>query len=91
MLASAEDASARLLYRISVKGAPCLSLPRADSPAWLSDHIAGAYHTPVSDIDRPRGAPVSIASGAGDVHGDIGENSPVIAKQVGPGRHRPST
>lgn len=37
---------ARLLYRLSCKGEPVLSLPRRDSPDWLASHIAGGYSTP---------------------------------------------
>ena len=37
---------ARLLYRLSCKGEPSLSLPRNDDPEWLEAHIAGGYTTP---------------------------------------------
>ena len=37
---------ARLLYRLSCKGAPALSLPREDDPSWLASHVVGAYKTP---------------------------------------------
>lgn len=37
---------ARLLYRLSCKGEPALTLPRRDDPAWLQAHIPGAYTTP---------------------------------------------
>lgn len=42
---------ARLLYRLSCKGEPSLSLPRGDDPAWLAAHIAGSYSTPQQIID----------------------------------------
>ena len=41
----------RLLYRISCKGEPALSLPRRDAPEWLQAHIAGGYATPPEIID----------------------------------------
>jgi alpha-ketoglutarate-dependent taurine dioxygenase len=46
---------ARLLYRLSCKGAPALSLPRRDDAAWLATHIAGSYTTPaqIMDIQSP--------------------------------------
>ena len=37
---------ARLLYRLSCKGAPALTLPRTDSPEWLQAHVTGGYETP---------------------------------------------
>ncbi len=37
---------ARLLYRLSCKGEPTLSLPRQDEPDWLAAHIPGGYATP---------------------------------------------
>lgn len=42
---------ARLLYRLSCKGEPVLSLPRRDAPEWLAAHIAGGYTTPPEIID----------------------------------------
>lgn len=42
---------ARLLYRLSSKGEPALSLPRVDDPGWLATHIAGGYTTPGEIID----------------------------------------
>ena len=39
---------ARLMYRLSCKGDPCLSLPRSDSQTWLDQHISGGYSTPSS-------------------------------------------
>jgi alpha-ketoglutarate-dependent taurine dioxygenase len=39
-------ADARLIYRISCKGAPAPVLPRADDPAWLHAHVPGSYQTP---------------------------------------------
>ena len=37
---------ARLLYRLSCKGEPALTLPRSDPPEWLEAHITGSYTTP---------------------------------------------
>ena len=37
---------ARLLYRLSCKGEPALSLPRNDPPRWLAEHITAGYATP---------------------------------------------
>ena len=37
---------ARLLYRLSCKGEPALSLPRNDPPQWLAEHITAGYATP---------------------------------------------
>lgn len=37
---------ARLLYRLSCKGEPALSLPRQDALQWLDAHINGSYVTP---------------------------------------------
>jgi alpha-ketoglutarate-dependent taurine dioxygenase len=37
---------ARLLYRLSCKGEPALTLPRQDAPDWLEAHISGSYTTP---------------------------------------------
>ncbi len=42
---------ARLLYRLSCKGGPALSLPREDAPEWLAAHIAGSYTSPPEIID----------------------------------------
>ena len=42
---------ARLLYRLSCKGEPVLSLPRRDEPEWLAAHIPGGYATPSEIID----------------------------------------
>ena len=42
---------ARLLYRLSCKGEPALSLPRNDTPEWLKTHIAGGYTTPAEIIN----------------------------------------
>jgi hypothetical protein len=58
MLASADDPSARFMYRASVKGPPSLSLPRPDTEEWLQDHIAGAYRTPADEVVSPSGPPV---------------------------------
>ena len=48
-ITSIEDA--RLLYRLSCKGQPCLALPRKDGPAWLEAHVAGGYRTPLEMLD----------------------------------------
>ena len=37
---------ARLLYRISCKGEPALTLPRNDTPEWVGEHIFLEYTTP---------------------------------------------
>ena len=42
---------ARLLYRLSCKGEPALSLPRRDAPEWRAAHIPGGYATPPEVID----------------------------------------
>ncbi|MAE60859.1 MAG: hypothetical protein CMJ49_05810 [Planctomycetaceae bacterium] len=42
---------ARLLYRLSCKGEPALSLPRRDDPEWLAAHVAGGYSTPPRILD----------------------------------------
>ena len=42
---------ARLLYRLSCKGEPSLSLPRRDDTEWLAAHVAGSYSTPQEIID----------------------------------------
>ena len=42
---------ARLLYRLSCKGEPALSLPRQDAPEWLAAHVAGGYTTPSEIVD----------------------------------------
>ena len=44
---------ARLLYRLSCKGEPALSLPRRDDAAWLATHIAGSYTTPAEIMNVP--------------------------------------
>lgn len=41
---------ARLFYRISCKGEPALTLPRQDSPEWVSEHIFLEYTTPADVI-----------------------------------------
>ena len=43
-ISSIDDA--RLLYRLSCKGEPALTLPRQDPPEWLAAHIPGGYSTP---------------------------------------------
>lgn len=42
---------ARLLYRLSCKGEPALTLPRNDPQEWLEAHITGAYRTPESVLE----------------------------------------
>lgn len=44
----AEDA--RLLYRLSCKGEPCLVLPRNDDSAWIDTHVTGSYRSPDSIV-----------------------------------------
>ena len=39
-------ADARLLYRVSCKGATTLELPRNDGDDWLAEHITAGYRTP---------------------------------------------
>jgi len=41
---------ARLLYRLSCKGAPSLTLPRDDDPAWIATHITAGYRSPDSIV-----------------------------------------
>ena len=41
-------ADARLMYRISSKGEPCHTLPRADTDAWIQANISPPYRTPQS-------------------------------------------
>ena len=45
---------ARLLYRLSCKGEPALTLPRTDPADWLAAHIPGGYQTSTTII---RGTP----------------------------------
>lgn len=47
---------ARLLYRLSCKGEPALTLPRHDDPQWLAEHVNGAYST-AADIIGVTAAP----------------------------------
>ena len=42
---------ARLMYRISCKGSPSVSLPRQDTEAWINEHISPPYRTPVHYLD----------------------------------------
>ncbi|MBS01890.1 MAG: hypothetical protein CMQ24_04210 [Gammaproteobacteria bacterium] len=42
---SSDDA--RLMYRLSCKGEPALTLPRQDGAAWLDAHIAAGYRSGV--------------------------------------------
>jgi alpha-ketoglutarate-dependent taurine dioxygenase len=48
-ISSIDDA--RLLYRLSCKGEPALSLPRQDKTEWLAAHVPGSYSTPQEIID----------------------------------------
>ena len=52
-ITSVDDA--RLLYRLSCKGFPALTLPRDDDPSWLAAHVVGGYRTPPEIIDLPVG------------------------------------
>ena len=45
---------ARLLYRLSCKGAPSLVLPRNDDPSWIAAHIAGGYRSPEAIVGESR-------------------------------------
>lgn len=45
---------ARLLYRLSCKGEPSLTLPRNDDPAWIAEHITGGYRSPDSIVGAAR-------------------------------------
>jgi alpha-ketoglutarate-dependent taurine dioxygenase len=48
-ISSIDDA--RLLYRLSCKGEPALSLPRRDEMEWLAAHVSGGYSTPQEILD----------------------------------------
>ncbi|MDA0664164.1 MAG: TauD/TfdA family dioxygenase, partial [Proteobacteria bacterium] len=41
-------ADARLLYRLSCKGEPALTLPRRDDPAWIAANVTGGYRSPAA-------------------------------------------
>ena len=45
----AEDA--RLLYRLSCKGEPALTLPRQDDPSWIAANIPGEYSSPSEIVE----------------------------------------
>ena len=47
---------ARLLYRLSCKGEPALTLPRTDSEDWLEKHVPGGYRSPARIIEVPAGS-----------------------------------
>ena len=47
---------ARLLYRLSCKGSPSLTLPRQDDPSWLASHVVGSYSTPPEVLSASTGA-----------------------------------
>ena len=48
-ISSIDDA--RLLYRLSCKGEPALSLPRRDETEWLAAHVSGGYSPPQEILD----------------------------------------
>ena len=39
---------ARLLYRVSCKGEPALTLPRHDDPGWIAANVTGGYRSPAA-------------------------------------------
>ena len=41
---------ARLMYRLSCKGEPSLTLPRCDEMSWIATHITGEYSSPASIV-----------------------------------------
>ena len=43
---------ARLMYRLSVKGEPSLTLPRKDEMSWIATHITGQYRSPASIVGK---------------------------------------
>ena len=45
VVGSVDDAQARHMWRISVKGAPAVRLPRSDSAEWRDALIAEAYQS----------------------------------------------
>lgn len=45
---------ARLLYRLSCKGEPALTLPRPDTAEWLQRHVPGGYRSPAEIIRKRR-------------------------------------
>ncbi len=45
---------ARLMYRLSCKGEPSLTLPRCDEMSWIAKHIPGHYRSPSSIVGRSR-------------------------------------
>ena len=52
MKVDADDVGdARLLYRLSCKGEPALTLPRQDTSEWLNEHVPGGYRTPDAIIE----------------------------------------
>ena len=42
---------ARLLYRLSCKGTPSLTLPRQDDPYWIAANIPGEYSSPAEIVE----------------------------------------
>jgi alpha-ketoglutarate-dependent taurine dioxygenase len=50
-ISSVDDA--RLLYRLSCKGEPALTLPRNDPTEWLAAHVTGSYVTPADILNVP--------------------------------------
>lgn len=45
---------ARLLYRLSCKGAPSTVLPRDDDASWIATHITAGYRSPESIVGAAR-------------------------------------
>lgn len=43
---------ARLMYRLSCKGEPSLTLPRDDEMSWITANIPGEYRSPVSIVEN---------------------------------------
>ena len=43
---------ARLMYRLSCKGEPSLTLPRDDEISWIDEHIPGRYRSPASIVGK---------------------------------------
>ncbi len=41
---------ARLIYRMTVKGPPALTLPRKDDPGWIKENLMLPYTTPLEYI-----------------------------------------
>merc|ERR1719191_1644341 len=43
---------ARLIYRMTVKGPPSLTLPRKDDPSWIKENLMLPYTTPLEYIRK---------------------------------------